>query len=86
MGGRNVKAGTFVGQGVPFSEVRSVHMKGVTLEGVAAISVVGKALRALTKRGVIKEEDFPLCRFLYSVVEEDHPLEMPWDKFFANLK
>lgn len=86
MGGRNVKAGTFVGQGVPFSEVRSVHMKGVTLEGVAAISVVGKALRALTKRGVIKEEDFPLCRFLYSVVEEDHPLEMPWDEFFADLK
>ncbi|MCU9968342.1 NAD(P)H-dependent glycerol-3-phosphate dehydrogenase [Mobiluncus mulieris] len=86
MGGRNVKAGTFVGQGIPFSQVRSVHMKGVTLEGVAAISVIGKALRALTSRGVIQESDFPLCRFLYSVVEEDAPLKMPWDKFFADLR
>lgn len=86
MGGRNVRAGTFVGQGIPFSEVRNVHMKGVTLEGVAAISVIGKAVRALTSRGAIRESDFPLCRFLYSVVEEDAPLKMPWEQFFADLQ
>ena len=38
MGGRNVRAGKFVGQGIPFSEVRDTHMKGVTMEGVAAIA------------------------------------------------
>lgn len=85
MGGRNVKAGTLVGQGIPFSEVRDQHMKGVTLEGVAAIRVVGKALGPLTDRGVIKPEEYPLCRFLYSVIEEDAPLEIPWDTFFADL-
>lgn len=85
MGGRNVKAGTLVGQGIPFSEVRDQHMKGVTLEGVAAIKVIGKALGPLTERGVIKPEEYPLCRFLYSVVEEDAPLEIPWDKFFHDL-
>ncbi|MGA4670844.1 NAD(P)H-dependent glycerol-3-phosphate dehydrogenase [Propionibacteriaceae bacterium Y1923] len=86
MGGRNVKAGTFVGQGVKFSEVRDVHMKGVTLEGVAAIGVVGAALKKLTERGVIKPEDFPFCRYLYSVVAEDAPLDLPWATFFGGEK
>lgn len=85
MGGRNVKAGGYVGEGVPFSEVRDSLMKGVTLEGVAAIKVIGAALKPLTKRGVVREDEYPLCRFLYSVVAEDAPLEIPWDKFFADL-
>ncbi|MGO1591934.1 MAG: NAD(P)H-dependent glycerol-3-phosphate dehydrogenase [Ancrocorticia sp.] len=85
-GGRNVKAGGFVGEGVPFSEVRDRLMKGVTLEGVAAINVIGAALKPLTERGVIGPEEYPLCRFLYSVVAEDAPLEMPWDSFFGGLK
>lgn len=85
MGGRNVKAGGYVGEGVPFSEVRDSLMKGVTLEGVAAIKVIGAALKPLTERGVIREDEYPLCRFLYSVVAEDAPLEIPWDKFFADL-
>lgn len=83
MGGRNVKAGGFVGEGIAFSEVRDVHMKGVTLEGVAAIREVGAALEKLTERGVIKPEDFPLCRFLYDLVAKDAALDIPWDKFFG---
>jgi glycerol-3-phosphate dehydrogenase (NAD(P)+) len=83
MGGRNVKAGGFVGQGIPFSQVRDVHMKGVTLEGVAAISVIGGALEKLTARGVIAPDSFPLTRFLYGVVERDQPLDIPWPAFFG---
>ncbi|HHT41001.1 MAG TPA: glycerol-3-phosphate dehydrogenase [Actinomyces sp.] len=86
MGGRNVRAGTYVGQGIPFSEVRNDLMKGVTLEGVRAISVIGGALKPLTERGIIKEEDFPLCRYLYEIIEEDAPLNMPWHKFFGGEK
>jgi glycerol-3-phosphate dehydrogenase (NAD(P)+) len=86
MGGRNVRAGGYVGEGVPFSEVRDVHMKGVTLEGVAAISVIGAALIKLTERGVVAPEDFPLTRFLYEVVEHDAPLEVPWSSFFGGEK
>jgi glycerol-3-phosphate dehydrogenase (NAD(P)+) len=83
MGGRNVKAGRFAGAGVPFSEVQNDRMKGVTLEGVAAIGVIGGALLKLTERGVIQEQDFPLMRHLYGVVAEDEPLDMPWDTFFG---
>ncbi len=85
-GGRNVMAGAYVGEGIPFSEVRDSLMKGVTLEGVAAINVIGAALKPLTERGVIGPDDYPLCRYLYSVVAEDAPLEMPWEKFFGGLK
>lgn len=83
MGGRNVRAGTYVGQGVPFSEIRNDKMAGITLEGVAAISVVGKALEKLTERSVISENDYPLVRVLYNIVEKDAPLDLPWDKFFG---
>ncbi len=83
MGGRNVKAGRFAGAGVPFSEVQNERMKGVTLEGVAAIRVIGGALPKLTERGVITEEDFPLMRHLHAVVALDEPVNMPWEKFFG---
>lgn len=83
MGGRNVKAGRFVGAGVPFSEVRDDRMRGVTLEGVAAIRVMGGALEKLTERGLVREEDFPLMRHLYEVVAKDEPLDMPWETFFG---
>jgi glycerol-3-phosphate dehydrogenase (NAD(P)+) len=84
MGGRNVKAGRFTGAGVPFSEVQNDRMKGVTLEGVAAIKVIGGALLKLTERGVVREEDFPLMRHLYAVVAEEEPLDMPWETFFGS--
>ena len=83
MGGRNVRAGTYVGAGVPFSEIRNVKMKGITLEGVAAIGVVGEAIGKMTERGAIAETDFPLVRALYEIVAHDAPLDLPWEKFFG---
>jgi glycerol-3-phosphate dehydrogenase (NAD(P)+) len=83
MGGRNLKAGRFVGAGVPFSEVRNERMKGVTLEGVAAIEVIGGALQSLTEREIIRKGDFPLMRHLHEVVALDEPLDMPWSTFFG---
>ncbi|HCI80383.1 MAG TPA: glycerol-3-phosphate dehydrogenase [Ktedonobacter sp.] len=81
-GGRNVRAGRLVGRGLRFSEVRK-HMPGVTLEGAAAIVVIGDALPKLTERGIIKPEDFPLLRHLHAVVAKDELLNMPWDTFFG---
>ena len=83
MGGRNVKAGRYAGAGVPFSEVQNERMKGVTLEGVAAIRVIGGALEKLTERGAVRTRDFPLMRHLYEIVELNEPLDMPWEKFFG---
>jgi glycerol-3-phosphate dehydrogenase (NAD(P)+) len=32
---------------------------------------------------VIRPEDFPLTRFLYEVVVNDAPLDIPWSTFFG---
>jgi glycerol-3-phosphate dehydrogenase (NAD(P)+) len=82
MGGRNVKVGRLVGSGLRFSEARE-KMPGVTLEGAAAIEVIGGALPKLTERGIVEEGDFPLMRHLHSVVALDRPLDMPWSTFFG---
>jgi glycerol-3-phosphate dehydrogenase (NAD(P)+) len=82
MGGRNVKAGRLVGSGLRFSEARE-QMPGVTLEGAAAIEVIGAALPKLTERGIVEGGDFPLMRHLHSVVALDEPLDMPWSAFFG---
>ena len=82
MGGRNVKVGRLIGSGLRFSEARG-RMLGVTLEGAAAIEVIGGALPKLTERGIVEPEDFPLMRYLHSVVGADEPLDMPWSTFFG---
>ena len=74
--------GARVGSGLRFSEARE-QMPGVTLEGAAAIEVIGGALPKLTERGVIEAEDFPLMRHLHAVVGLDEPLDMPWHTFFG---
>ena len=81
-GGRNVRVGRLVGTGLLFSEARA-KMEGVTLEGAAAIEVIGGALPLLADRGVLDLDDFPLMTHLHAVVAEDQPLDMPWKKFFG---
>ncbi len=83
MGGRNVKCGRLVGSGLTFSEARD-QMPGVTLEGAAAIKVIGGALGPLTERGLITPEQFPLLRHLYEVVGLDQSVDVPWDSFFGS--
>ena len=83
MGGRNVKCGRLVGAGLTFSEARA-QMPGVTLEGAAAIGVIGKAVLRLTERGVVAPTSFPLLRHLYEVVGLDQPVNVPWGSFFGS--
>jgi glycerol-3-phosphate dehydrogenase (NAD(P)+) len=81
-GGRNVRVGRLIGTGMRFSEARET-MPGVTLEGAAAIAVIGGALAKLTERGITAPDEFPLMRHLHAVVAEDKPLDMPWCAFFG---
>jgi glycerol-3-phosphate dehydrogenase (NAD(P)+) len=81
-GGRNVRVGRLVGRGMRFSEARA-SMPGITLEGAAAIAVIGGAMAKLTQRKIIAPEDFPLMRHLHAVIVEDEPLDMPWSAFFG---
>ena len=82
MGGRNVKVGRLVGAGATFSEARA-QMPGVTLEGAAAIEVIGDAFERLTERGVLQPSQFPLLRHLHEVVAKDRAVNVPWKTFFG---
>jgi glycerol-3-phosphate dehydrogenase (NAD(P)+) len=81
-GGRNVRVGRMVGSGLRFPQARE-RMGGITLEGAAAIQVIGGALPKLTDRGIVDAADFPLMRHLYAVVGENQPLHIPWSSFFG---
>ncbi|HZD02755.1 MAG TPA: glycerol-3-phosphate dehydrogenase [Actinomycetes bacterium] len=81
-GGRNVRVGRLVGGGLRFSDARA-RMGDITLEGAAAIQVIGGALPKLAARGLIGPEDFPLMRHLHAVVAQDQPLRMPWSAFLG---
>jgi glycerol-3-phosphate dehydrogenase (NAD(P)+) len=81
-GGRNVRAGRLIGAGMTFSEAHA-RLGHVTLEGAAAIKVIGGALPKLTGRGVVEPTAFPLLRALYEVVGRDQPLHIPWRSLFG---
>jgi glycerol-3-phosphate dehydrogenase (NAD(P)+) len=81
VGGRNVRVGRLLGAGVKFTEAWE-RLGRPTLEGAAAIRVIGGALPRLTERGVISEADLPLLRHLHGVIALEQPIDIPWSKFF----
>ena len=81
-GGRNVKVGRLLGEGLGFAEA-SERLGNPTLEGAFAIRVIGGVLPKLTQRGLIGSDEFPLLRHLYEVVAEDKPVNIPWSRFFG---
>ncbi|MGH9243129.1 MAG: NAD(P)H-dependent glycerol-3-phosphate dehydrogenase [Acidimicrobiales bacterium] len=81
-GGRNVRVGRLLGAGMRFGEAWE-RLGHITLEGAAAIRVIGEALPKLTERGVIGDDDFPLLRHLYDVVGLEQPVDIPWSRFFG---
>jgi len=81
-GGRNVRIGRLLGEGMAFDEAWE-SLGHITLEGAAAIKEIGGALPKLTERGVIEGGDFPLLRCLYDVIGQQRPLEVPWERFFG---
>jgi glycerol-3-phosphate dehydrogenase (NAD(P)+) len=81
-GGRNVRVGRLIGAGMTFSEAHA-RLGHITLEGAAAIKVIGGALPKLTERGVVEPTDFPLLRALYEVIGKDQPLHIPWSSLFG---
>jgi len=60
-----------------------VRLGNPTLEGAAAIRVIGGALPKLTERGVVDAADFPLLRHLYEVIALERPVDIPFAKFFG---
>ncbi len=80
-GGRTVRLGKMLGQGIPFSHAREI-LAGVTLESVEIISRVCRAIPKLAGRGKIRLEDFPLLLHLNDILHYDTQAQIPWERFF----
>jgi glycerol-3-phosphate dehydrogenase (NAD(P)+) len=83
-GGRTVRLGRLLGQGLPFSEAREI-LAGVTLESVQVTTRVARALSRLEQRGLVHRSAFPLLSHLDQIVNHAQPVDIPWDDFFAEL-
>ena len=80
-GGRTVKLGKLLGQGMSFSEARAM-LAGVTLESVEITTRVARALPRLAQRGLARLEDFPLLMHIDQILNHAAPVAIPWDAFF----
>ncbi|MDP9345160.1 MAG: glycerol-3-phosphate dehydrogenase [Actinomycetota bacterium] len=81
-GGRNVRVGRLLGAGLSFSEA-SERLGNPTLEGAAAIRVIGGALARLREDGRAAADEFPLLTHLHEVIALERPLDLPWERFFG---
>lgn len=82
-GGRTVALGKLLGKGKPFSEARQI-LAGQTLESVAIITRVVRALPLLAQRGLLRVEDFPLMLHMDAIVNGGATVNIPWDQFGRN--
>ena len=75
-GGRNAKMGSYIGEGLIFSEVKKNKMEKVTVEGADLAKEIGKKVN----------EDFdkkklPLMLSMINAILEDKKLELDWKAF-----
>ena len=82
IGGRNVRLGRLLGAGASYEQA-SERLGHPTLEGAAAIRVIGQALSERARHGTVNPEAFPLLRHLYEIIALDRPVEIPWGAFFG---
>ena len=75
-GGRNAKMGSYIGEGLIFSEAKKTKMEKVTVEGADLAKEIGKKVN----------EDFdkkklPLMLSMINAILEDKKLELNWEAF-----
>ncbi len=75
-GGRNAKMGSYIGEGLIFSEAKKNKMEKVTVEGADLAKEIGKKVN----------EDFdkkklPLMLSMINAILEDKKLELDWEAF-----
>lgn len=78
--GRSRTVGLLLGKGLPIDEVME-QLKGQTLEAVVIATRTARAVKALAKRGVVREEDFPLLMHVNELLNENAALNIPWKAF-----
>ncbi len=75
-GGRNAKMGSYIGEGLTFSEVKKTKMQKVTVEGADLAMEIAKKLNE-----DFDEKKLPLMLAMINAIKNDKKLELNWDLF-----
>ena len=75
-GGRNAKIGSFIGEGLTFSEAKKTKMEKVTVEGADLVIEIGKKVKE-----DFDEKKLPLMIGMIDAILEDKKLDLKWDLF-----
>ncbi len=75
-GGRNAKMGSYIGEGLIFSEAKKLKMEKVTVEGADLAKEIAKKVKE-----DFNEKKLPLMLGMINAIVEDKKLEFDWDAF-----
>ena len=79
-GGRTRMIGTLLGRGMKFADALA-ELKGVTLESLVIATRAAQAVRKKIELGELREADFPLLLHCDEIINQDKPVNIPWQKF-----
>lgn len=82
--GRSRTVGLLLGKGMAIEEVLE-QLKGQTLEAVVIATRTARAVKALARRGLVSEDDFPLLMHVNELLNEGKTLSIPWGKFRKHM-
>ena len=75
-GGRNAKMGSYIGEGLTFSEAKKTKMEKITVEGAdLAIEIAKKVRQDFDKKKL------PLMLCMIDAIVNDEKLELDWESF-----
>ena len=75
-GGRNSKMGSYIGEGLIFSEVKKTKMQNITVEGADLAFEIAKKINE-----DFDEKKLPLMLAMIDAIVEDKKLEINWELF-----
>lgn len=75
-GGRNAKMGSYIGEGLTFSEAKKTKMEKVTVEGADLAKEIAKKVNE-----DFDQKKLPLMLGMINSIVEDKKLELDWESF-----
>ena len=75
-GGRNAKMGSYIGEGLTFSEAKKNKMKNVTVEGADLAKEISKKVNE-----DFSQKKLPLMLGMINAIVDDKELDLDWEAF-----
>ena len=75
-GGRNAKMGSYIGEGLSFSEAKKTKMEKVTVEGADLAKEIAKKVNE-----DFDQKKLPLMLGMINAIVDDNKLELDWESF-----